>query len=268
MINWVSSFEVALNLSKLVISVVMLAILGVQDLKSRELNARFVHIYLFSSATAFIVSTFFVEDIPPIGRLIYSAFSLVTCGGLLALLYKIGLVGNGDVYVSTALGLMFPYPSAYKLTLASAGILPPSLVIMLYASLLGALFAAINAVIVTSRYRAVLSKVPGKIKLVLPFIARPIKLIEYVEGRARHYIPVQAFRVINGRVVSEYSLITNLSRGPDELKALVSRGVLSPDTYVWLSPGLPFVFYLFIGLVAMAILGDKPVILLLLMLVT
>jgi len=54
----------------------------------------------------------------------------------------------------------------------------------------------------------------------------------------------------------------NLSRLSDtsriEILELVEKGVVPRDFVLWVTPGLPYVFYMLIGLLLTILLGDKP----------
>ncbi|MEM4487778.1 MAG: A24 family peptidase C-terminal domain-containing protein [Desulfurococcaceae archaeon] len=260
--GWISSEQI-FEVVKMFLSIAILFVLGIQDLKSRELSETIVYLFLCCSLIGFIVSTFILGSMQPILRLAYATISLLVTIGVFLTLYKLNLIGDGDLYISTSLGLMFPYPITYRATLVRTGILPPSLIIVLYASMLGIIFSAINAVIVISRHKESLDAMPTKIKMIIPFIAKPVKLIDYLEGKVKHCHPIQVFKVVNGKVISEYKFLIDINQDiNEEVKDLINKGSLSPNIYLWVTPGLPYVFHLLLGLIMLFILGDSPVLLL------
>ncbi|MEM4005181.1 MAG: prepilin peptidase, partial [Desulfurococcaceae archaeon] len=118
---------------KIVSTLITLVVLSIQDWRTRELDGRIVYSYLMLSILMFFTSTM-ISHLPLETLLFYTFFSVVTTSGLFILLYITGLAGDGDVYVATSLGLMFPYITSYKFTLQRIGLLPPCMVVVFYAS--------------------------------------------------------------------------------------------------------------------------------------
>lgn len=248
------------DLVKVVSTLIALGVLSIQDLKTRELSALLVYAYLFTSIALFAISVIVSDMVLPL-LIIYAAFSLMASAGLFTVLFKLGLVGDGDVYVSLALGLTFSYPSLYRFTLSPTGILPPSLVVILYAALTSMALMLVNAIVVFTKYRSLLSALSAKHKVFLPLISKPVKLRDYLSGKLRHYFPIQTFTVSSSGVVVEYKLLTRVDVDEvSKLKQLLDRGLLSPEIYIWVTPGIPFIFHLFLGVVALIVFGDKPLV--------
>ncbi|MEM0470542.1 MAG: A24 family peptidase C-terminal domain-containing protein [Desulfurococcaceae archaeon] len=255
-----------LNLSLLVDAVrvaatlLALGVLSIEDLRTRELSARIVHAYLAVTTALFIVS--FITGSGSFTLLVvYAAFSLLVSAGLFTSLYKLGLVGDGDVYVAIALGLALFYPSIYRFTLPLEGMLPPSLVAIFYAALTSMFLMLVNAVRVLAKYRGVLSALSTKYKIILPFVSRPVKLREYLNGVLKHHFPVQEFTVSGTEVLVRYRLLARIDEDQASvLRKLVDQGVLSEETYIWVSPGIPFIFHLFLGVLLLLVLGDVPLV--------
>lgn len=107
--------------SRLLSSLAFLGLLGVQDLKRREVSPSIVFMYLGVSASLFVFSTVTLR-MPAEQKLLYSLVSLTVTLGAFISLYMRGLVGNGDVYVSSAIGLCFSYPDIYSVTFAGRGV--------------------------------------------------------------------------------------------------------------------------------------------------
>lgn len=256
------------DFSKIAVSLVLLLIMGLQDLKTREISNIAVYAYLGSSFLLFVL-TLFTNAPPPPLSIIYAILSLVITAGLFTLLYLYGLVGDGDVFVSFALGLMFAYPSVYNATIYSSGIMPPSIAVVFYSALVGILLIIANAIYVFVFHREVLKSIPKPYMLILPFIGKPIKVRDYLEGRVKHHFIVQDFHVKDNELNIEYKFFINVYEDvTKKIRDLLERGMLNPDSYVWVTPGLPFIFHFFIGVLVFVILGDKPIMLLLSLLVS
>jgi len=235
----------------------LVGLLAFQDFKSRELSAVVVYAYTAISAGVFLVSLLTSEVLTL--ALVYAGFSLLVTAGLFMSLFKLGLIGDGDVFVAIALGFMFFHPSVYELTLPRAGVLPPSLVIVFYAALASIASMAVNAILVLAKYTHLLKAVETRAKIVLPLVGKPIKLLDYVSGKFKHYYPLQEYTLTDTGLSVKYKFLTGVEgENVSKLKKLVENGILDKDTYVWVTPGLPFVSYLFVGVVLLLVLGDRP----------
>lgn len=250
------------NIVKVFSTIAFLSVLAFQDLREREMSATLVYAYVVVSAAVFVASLC-TDNMPPPVTLIYAVFSLVATAGLFTFLFKLGLVGDGDVFVSLAIGLALFHPSTYEFTLARAGILPPSITVVFYAALTSVALMVLNSVVVLTRYKSLLKQLSPKQKILLPFVGKPVKLRDYLEGKLKHHYLVQEFTYSDKGVVIRYRTLIRVERDElSRLRELVDKGLLSPDIYVWVSPGIPFVFHLFLGVVLLLLLGDKPLALL------
>lgn len=251
-----------INMVKVSSTLAFLGVLALQDLREREMSANLVYAYVAISAAVFAASLYF-GDMPPLVMLIYALFSLVATAGLFTSLFKLGLVGDGDVFVSLAIGLALFNPSTYDFTLTKVGILPPSIVVVFYAALTSVVLMVLNSVVVLTRYRCLLKHLSLRQRLLLPFVGKPVRLREYLEGKLKHHYLVQEFTYSSRGVVTRYKTLIRVERNElSRLRELVDKGLLSPDTYVWVSPGIPFVFHLFLGVMLLIVLGDRPLALL------
>lgn len=246
---------------KIASTLITLTMLSIQDWKTRELDGRIVYTYFLISVILFFISTITTRMSLEM-LLFYAGFSITATSGLFIILYSIGLVGDGDVYVATALGLMFPYTTIYHFTPQSIGILPPCMVIVFYASLSALTLMIVNALYILVKHRDIVSRIPAEYRFIVPFIGRPVKIHEYLQGKFKHYFPLQVFEVKDEKVLVNFKLFTSIkSEETLLLRDLINKGLLNTNDYIWVTPGLPFIFYLLIGFIMMLIVADKPILL-------
>ncbi len=239
-----------------------LAVLGFCDYKSRSLPDKLVYSYLGFSAAAFTASLFLALEKYPHGLCItYVAFSALILPAFFYSTYKAGLVGDGDVFVSLSVGLSYAFPLSYATTIPRSGLLPPALVITLYSVLASLVAVLAQALVVFAKYKSLVRSLPGVYKVLVPLLAKPIKLGDYVEGRAKHFYPVQCFEKTSSGVVVKYRVGVRLNSGCSVELAEVAG--LTREDYIWASPGQPLVFYMLLGFAAYVLLGDTPVLYLL-----
>ena len=251
----------SIDLFKIALSMIILSILGYQDWKTREISDKIVYFYLGCSTILFIASTIvLLGNYPPILLLLYIGSSLLATMVLFGILYKFNLIGDGDVYVATSIGLLYSYPFA---TLIGIGLLPPALIIVIYATLIGLLNSVFNAIRVLVKNRKQFRELSLKHKLIVPFLAKPVKIRDYIENRYKHHFPIQVFNILNGRVESKFNILRGINEDTSSnIKDIVEKGLVNPDTYIWITPGIPYVFHLLLGLLLYILLGDKLIIVL------
>jgi len=243
---------------KLLVTFPILLVLSIQDYKSRELDARLVYIYLVVSIVMFVLTSVF-SDLVLTLKLFYVFFSIGVVGIVFYTLYRLGLIGDGDVFVAVSLGLMYTYPTTYSATLASRGILPPPIMIILYSTLGAILLIIVNSIYVVLTSYKFVQDLPGVYRILLPLFGKPVKISDYIQGKYKHYIPLQSFELVGGNLVVKYRVLTGIDYDiRSTLKQLVEEKFIDPEGYIWVSPGLPFIVYFFAGFILFLILGDKP----------
>lgn len=254
-------FELAsqrvLEVVKTATSATFLAALSYFDYKTRLLPDALVYAYLVTSILMYAVSAVVaVQEYGLLPPILYTLLSAALCTGLMYSLYKAKLVGDGDVYVALSLSLMHAFPQSYGTTLPGAGILPPPLVVLFYASLIGLAYSLVQLAVSLVKWRWLLKELPGVHKILVPLIARPVKLGDYLSGKVKHSYPVQCLEVENGRVRVSMQLLTRIDeddcilRSADKLRSFA-------DYYIWVSPGLPFILYMLLGFVLFMAVGDS-----------
>jgi prepilin signal peptidase PulO-like enzyme (type II secretory pathway) len=249
--------ELALSLAEILSSLLFLLVLGLEDLKTRELNSRLVYSYLAIAVVFYVLTLTTSRSL--IESLVYTAFTLLVTPGVFLVLYKYKLTGDGDVYVSLALGLSIFHPLAYKATLVRCGVISPALVSVLYASLTATLYTVIQGIINMVIHREILDQVPAKYRAIVALAARPVRVSDYIENqRYKHYYPVQEFKLSKQGLVVEFHLGGLNESSKQSLLELVEKGFVPRDQFIWVTQGIPYIFYMFIGLVLLVLIGDKP----------
>lgn len=249
-----------IEIVKVLLSFVILMVLTIQDVKDRLLSDVLVYFYVVSSIILYCLSTIFINA-DRFYIFAYTFISLVTLPGLFFALYKTNLIGDGDFYVSLALGFLFPYPVSYNYTFAGSGILPPSFTILFHAVSVNFMYILLNMFTNMRRISKIDDKLALKYRILLSLLGRPVKISDILERRIKHFYFIQYFEIADGRLIPKIKL---LSRGDEfdesKLRSLVETGYLDSENYVWITPGLPFILFLFIGFILTIILGDKPIV--------
>lgn len=250
-----------LGFISVITSGIFLVILGYYDLKSREIPDNLVYAYLVTSLTIFAATTVFVYNCYPLVLLLaYPSFSVALTASLMYVLYRMRYMGEGDFYVTLSTGLAHAYPVVYTYTLQGRGVLPPGLLIVLYASLAIIFYATLTAIINLAKYRKQIGELPGVYKLLVPFLAKPIGLenLEREIHRLTYLYPVEYFEIEKGTIERKFKLSTRVDAG-ENLEITIKLLKLAGRSYIWVSTGQPFVFYMLAGLALFVVLGDTPV---------
>jgi prepilin signal peptidase PulO-like enzyme (type II secretory pathway) len=247
-----------LPLLQVLSSTLFLLVLGAEDLKTRELSSRVVYAYLSTGVVLYVLTLLTARSLLEV--LVYTAFTLAVTPGFFFVLYKYKFTGDGDVYTSLALGLALYHPLAYRATLVKQGVLPPALMVVLYASITAALYSLLHGVLNILRHRDLLAQVPAKYKALLVVTATPVKAGEYAENpKYKYYYPVQVFEVTSQGLEVKFNLAGLSDTARERVLELVERSIIPRDYVLWVTPGLPYVFYMLLGLVVVVLLGDKPI---------
>ncbi|MEM4732531.1 MAG: A24 family peptidase C-terminal domain-containing protein [Desulfurococcaceae archaeon] len=252
--------ETLLEAVKVLVSLVFLVVLGYYDMRSRLLPDVLVYTYAGVSTVVFTFTLFNIfRCYSPTVLAIYVLFSTALTTGLLYALYKMGHAGDGDVYVMLSIGLSHSFPSVYRVVLLGYGLLPPGLVILLYACIVQLIVLVYQALVNITKYRSVVKDLKGVYKLIVPLISKPVKIKDYVSSPREHVHPIQCPEVYENEVKWFFRLTSRIDEEDCILKfkdELVNR---MGDMYIWVSPKIPFVFYMMIGFVIFILLGDYAV---------
>lgn len=248
---------------KIPYALAFLAVFSVQDYKYRDIRDRLVYAFLGGSA-AFFAATLYLNWIEALPQLLIAHLSIGAFVFLVILLvFRLGMMGKGDLFVISSTILLLPCPSIYRVLPTRAGALPPIIPILLYSTSMLVALSLISAIYVAARYRGLLRGLPLRYKLLYPIAARPLRLADYL--RRDFYYPLQVPRVEGGRLEFVYRVGFDAEReDPRALKELyrklVEAGLMKEGDYIWASYGIPFLVPYSIGFALFLLFGDRPVI--------
>lgn len=250
---------------RLFVTIAVLSILSIQDVKNREISSTLVYSYLGFSIVVFIIHSI-TNDLSFDLKLFYSLVSFASTTGVFLALYFVGLVGDGDVYVSSALGICFTYPDAYTITIVGEGVFPPPLIIILYSTSVSLLLMISYLITNIFKNRDEIRRVPFKYRLILPLVAKAVKIGDYIEGKYKYFYPLEILRIdAENKLSTEFRLFVELREDYRMyLKDLVRKGLIHKDDRIWVTYGLPMILYMYIGFILFVLLGDRPLLILLL----
>lgn len=248
------------ELSNLVEAIKIIYVLGfllvfsIQDYRRREISDNLVYVFTGGSIV-FCSLTIYMYKPPPL----YLAFSFMVPALFIAM-YLAGLMGEGDVYVVFSLALLYPVPPHSSLLPGS--LLPPSLSITVYSTLSIVLVSLLYGVYTLIRYRSLLKEVPLKYRFIYPFIAKPMRLNEYLA--TEFYYPLTLIELKDNGVKTTYRLHYDVEEEDprayrEMFKRLIESDVVPDTTYVWVSYGIPYIIPLFLGTIIFLLVGDAPI---------
>jgi len=257
-----------LEYAKIVFTLLFLARFSIEDYRKREVNDPEVYAYVAGSAVFYALSTLIIiSNLPPAYTAVYTALSITIAPVLFTLLYLKGLMGLGDVYVATGLSLTFTYPVLFNETglPGTPAIAPPVILIILYACASIIIYSAGKALHILTRHRDMLKNLSLTEKILLPIIAKPMTVREYLETRFLY--PLTVFEEEAGAVKQKIRLSYDVEKEDyrehqARLKTLVEKGLVSPEAKIWVAHGIPFLTLLLLGFTTYLVLGDKPLTLL------
>lgn len=184
---------------------------------------------------------FLRSDYPLEAAIVGNAAALIVAGGL----YMAGLLGGGDVMAITLIALLTP---------SSPGeLLPPSLLALLYGSLIVALVMPAMCLynILRASKRSALARLAaehGALKATFTCFTGILLQVEVAIRRGWFY-PAKH------EVGHSYKIIES---DPPELLAEIAAS-RSNDSLVWVTPGLPQIMFILVGYILAILLGDSIV---------
>ncbi len=248
----------------------VLIVFSIYDLRYRDIPDKYVWGFLGVGIGLFISSIpYYLAIYGFSSTLAYVLLSIIFGSGLPAALYFMGYMGAADVWVLATLSLIYPHVEMYNYVLYKYNALihiPPIFMVIFYSSIIYVLMMPFKALYTYIRYR---DKIPESIgfglKILYLFTGTPMRVSEYLVKK--HYYPLMRFRVVNGVLRVDYRASFHAEKEDyrihqEELRRLLEDKLLSPDTYIWVTYGIPFMVPILIGMIVLYLIGDYPLLLL------
>lgn len=178
-----------------------------------------------------------------------------------ALSYFTGFIGGADVFTLLFLALLFPW----RFTLYSIPIVKfttlPIVTFIVNSIVITFSYSIYYLVLNLTVYRGIVLHLNAPLykKVILVFLGFPLKISRFL--RSRFLYPLEIISVRDdGVVVREFRLTFNVEEDYREhieyIRKLVMEGVISENTYIWVTHGIPLIVFLLLGFTMSITLGD------------
>lgn len=235
-----------LNILRVSIALLALTTTSVLDLRQREVEPK---LWLAFGAPLALVST---PDICALARqprllFLWLASSAVVVG-LVWLLYARGAMGGGDLAAVALVSLTHPTnPLKHS-------VYPFPLLFMLYSSLALLCLIAAHLVVNVTVNKDELRRLPDvKLRIVFALTALPLPASRLARSRF-WYLLERVMPDGTRQFRTSFSVDEELDSGAREASELLQRGLVSPDTKLWATYGLPMLVFLCAGYVLALVL--------------
>ncbi len=261
-------FNEYLVTAKIFTALLFLIWFGILDYRTRDIPDKYIWVWGGISIFFFVASMILYRNILS-WFIIYTLLSLMIGPGLFGLLSYFELMGWADFFAVLWITLMFPVPDIYLVNLVNVSLFfhfPPIIPIILYSSLSIALIALIRGLYSLVRYRKMVPpNASFRDKVALPFTGRVVSVKKYLE--MKHYYPLTIPRVEDGKIVfsirRSFDIYEEYEDYQRELKKLLDNGLIKPEDKIWVTYGIPFIIPLLLGFVITVLVGDTPLLYLL-----
>ncbi|MFQ5712155.1 MAG: A24 family peptidase C-terminal domain-containing protein [Candidatus Geothermarchaeales archaeon] len=245
----------AFSLTKVALSLILFAIASHQDWEKREIEDKIWLTQGLGGGSITAVELIYLSDVSLYQVTLFSLILSLTLGFVL---YHIGFVGGADAKAIWTLGLTFPY---YPETFLIYPILPiyPLFIFTIFEnSLILSLTPAIyclarNLVIRLGGEHLFTYEIPAWKKIILLFTATKM-FTHKIDWRKTFPVERVDFSTQPPRVTVEvFSKVTDEVEVDSLIKG-VESGVLPQR--VWISPGIPMIIFITLGLIVSILYGD------------
>jgi len=252
---------------KLAFTLAILAWFSYYDSKYREIPDKYVwltfaiSLLLFGVSLPYYVSYYRVQVVA-----IYVIFSILVGIGFFYLLYVFGLKGKADVFVTAELVFLYPFIDIYELVFLKPRLktpIPPIMAILIYSALLSILLVVFKSTVAALKHREALPRdIPGYARLMLLVVGKPMRIREYLESK--FYYPLTLLIVEGNSIRKKYRFSFDAEKEDYRehqkyFRELVEKGLVSPEDYIWVTYGIPFIVPLLLGFITFMIVGDVPI---------
>ena len=180
----------------------------------------------------------------------YTLFSIIAIA-IVGAFYYIGYMGGADLYAVAVIALTVPKQ------LVGEGLIPTPFMTVVYAAVVSALipiYFCLYNLVSRDRRRAIREVPRGYI---MRFLGVPKRPRDYVNSKG-FWFPLTTYE--NGELVTRYSF--QVEEEPEEhkqkIKSLLESREIGEDSFIWITPGIPFVLFILLGFILSIIIGDLP----------
>ncbi len=227
---------------------IVLSIAGIYDIKYREIPEEVMYLGLILVLTGFFAehgwilrSTNLLFN-PLEGVFIALSFSAIV---IAYIIYKSGFFGEGDFYGLLLAALSNPFRNGFC-------IFPIVYIVMINFALIMIIISLGHAAYNIATNTILRTEIPSKYKFLYLFIARPVKISDYIRKPGWWY-PLGAC----GKYGTAFDIYSNPEDEVEKLKKLLERGECSQDDVIWVTYGVPAITYMALAYIAGIVLGDK-----------
>ncbi len=255
---------------KIVFIISILLLFSYYDIKYRDIPDKLVWFSLFISIVLFAYSIpYYLGEYGSNLFYAYTLLSLILGIGLFLFLRYLDLIGLADLFVVAEVSLLFPLIDIYRVVYVLVKFplhLPPILPIILYSAVLSIVVGLAKSLYFSFKYY---DKIPRDLPLIkkifLLLVGRPMTIREYLSSK--HFYPLTVYRIVDNKLVVEHRLSFSVEEEEYEehqkiVQDLIDKKYLSPEDYIWVTYGVPYMVPLLLGFLLFLLVGDTPLIML------
>ncbi len=250
----------SIDLAALIVSLGVLIVASLSDLKTREVSNRFWVVYAPVSAALFVARVVFVPETALI--LLVSAVATIVVAFLL---FQFGAMGGADSKALMCIALALPVAPAFLSPLWQAPLyfypFPIAILVNSFLLSISMMFILLG--------KNILSRSSAKKGLFQGFEKESILrkafvlLTSYktsfnVLQSSTHLFPAELVAVVDSRPVRQLHLVSSVDEERDKLVAGLQgykdQGLFSDG--VWVTPGLPHLVFMTASLIVTVVIGD------------
>ncbi len=236
---------------KMLFAMALMIITSYMDLRKREIPLKVwalsLPLAVFLTIIEYINS--YYVDI----RLIYVYIvGLFFSIGLSILFYIFDFFGGADMFAFITLSIIFP------MNFVKEYIIPPQLLLILYASLTGLFFSLAYFLfnIINRNWRKLPHNMGLLRKAVLMFLGIPVKSKDYV--KMKFYYPLTIYNCNKElKIRYSFSIEEEYEDSIKYIEELIEKKCISGETYLWVTYGIPFLINIYVGFMLTLLIKDS-----------
>ena len=237
-------------LAKTLFAAILMGATSYMDLKNREVPLKVWIIALPLAVALTYIEYISLEYISL--RSIYTYIVGVILITILSIIFYIfDFFGGADMFALITFSVLFP------LNIMNMYLIPPQLLLILYASLTGLIFsiAYFTYNIVKKNWKKLPDNINLRQKLLLMFLGIPVKPKDYV--KMKFYYPLTLYECKSEpKIRFSFSIEEEYEEYIEKIQELLKNKCISSDTYIWVTYGIPFLINIYIGFIITLIVRD------------